>query len=104
MVQKKLELIFSTTDENGDRAPERHVRHLIAGFAELHSMDGYTLSKAITGYWQGNEEDSYQLAVLCFTDSEYHKTVKFLTVLSNAIKLVYEQDATLLTETDTRML
>ena len=100
MENKKLELTFSTTDMDGDKAPERHVRHLIAGLAELHCIDGYTLNKALTGFWKGREEDSYTLSVVCFSMDDYNNTFRFLTNLSNVIKKLYQQDATLLTESD----
>lgn len=96
---KKLELIFSTT-KDGDCFDERVVRHLIAGYAELHAMDGYTLNKALTGYWRGEEEDSYALAIICFNMDDYNKAFLFLTNLSKVIKKLYQQDETLLTETD----
>lgn len=96
---KKLELTFSTT-KDGDRTPERHVRHLIAGYAKINTIDGYTLTKALTGYWQGEEEDSYTLTIICFDKEDYNKAFRFLVNLSKAIKQLYEQDATLLTETD----
>lgn len=97
--QKKLELTFSTT-KDGDRFDERVVRHLIAGYAELHAMDGYTLNKALTGYWRGVEEDSYSLTIICFSEYSYNKAFRFLVNLSNVIKRLYQQDETLLTETD----
>ena len=101
---KKLDLIFSTTDSNGDRATDRHVRHLIAGLAELWDIDGYTLNKALTGYWKGSEEDSYNLTVLTFTDYEYKKARSFMTTLSNLIKRHYNQDETLITESNITIL
>lgn len=99
---KKLELTFSTT-KDGDRTPERHVRHLIAGYADINAMDGYTLTKALTGYWQGEEEDSYTLSIICFNKDDYDKTFIFLIKLSNVIKRLYGQDETLLTETDIKV-
>lgn len=104
MKQTKLELIFSTTDKDGDKAQERHVRHFIAGMADLNDIDGYTLYKAVTGYWRGKEEDSYTLTVLCFNNYDYNKAVAFLTKLSSAIKRLYRQDETILLESDIRRL
>lgn len=99
MEQKKLELMFSTTDDEGKKASERHVRRLIAGMAELHTVDDYELNKTLTGYWQGKENDTYKLTVICHTEYEYHKTRSFFKVLSNVIKWTYVQHETLLTET-----
>ena len=101
---KKLELIFSTTDSNGDRTSQRHVMLLIAGMADLHCIDGYTLNEAVTGYWQGSQEDSYTLTVLTFTDYDYTKAVSFLTMLSKSIKRLYNQDETLIVESNISIL
>ena len=100
MQQKKLELYFSTTDIYGEKAEERHVRHLIAGMAEVFDIDGYTLTKAVTGYWQGKEEDSFTLTVVCFSNYQYNKAVAYLKTLSEAIKRFYDQTDTLLIETN----
>lgn len=97
---KKLDLIFSTTDKNGDRATEKQVRHLMAGFADLHGVEGYTLNKALTGYWQGKEEDSYMITVISFTNEEYIKNLVFIMKLSDAIKGLFHQDETLIIKSD----
>lgn len=100
MAHKKLDLIFSTTDKNGDRTSQRHVMHLIAGMADLYCIDGYTLNEAVTGYWQGSPEDSYTLTVITFTEYDYKKSLSFLRMLSSAIKRLYNQDETLIVESD----
>ena len=102
---KRLEMFFSTTDTlTGDRFTEHHVRHLIAGFADLYSIEAYTLNKAVTGYWMGSEEDSYNLSIICFSEQDYNKILKFMVQLSSAIEDIYNQDEILITSTDIQVL
>ena len=102
---KQLQLIFSTTDTvTGDRFSEHHVRQLIAGFADLYSIDAYTLTKAVTGYWKGSEEDSYSLSIICFNDQDHTKVLNFIVQVSTIIENIYNQDETLITESNITIL
>ena len=96
----KYSVTFSS-NRYGLEKSEQEIKNLIIRLLECAGIDGATLTKNLTGIWEGQMEDSYTLSIL--SDSDITNNVEGL---AQDIKSSLKQYAVLLEQaiTDTKLI